>query len=178
MDLQDTAQLLGNFGEFFGSLAILITLVYLSVQVRSAQSASIAESISTLQASSLDLQRLLIENGELLVKAEAGSELSLEEVLTFQNLVQCVAQFHFLAWLRNKTLSSSSSRPPDAHCYSLANFLHQYPAARQEWERAEKSRIATQAIVGMATDFNPGWSSTVEEFIAKLDASHSERRNS
>jgi len=174
MDLQDTAQLLGNFGEFFGSLAILITLVYLSIQVRSAQSASMAESISTLQATSLDLQRLLIENRELLLKAETESELSLEEVLTFQDLVQCVAQFHFLAWLRNKTLS----RLPDVHCYSLATFLLQYPAARQEWERYRKSLKAGRATVGMATDPNPDWSSTVDEFIVKLDASHSERRNS
>ena len=34
MDHQAFAQLLGNYGEFVGSLAILITLVYLSIQVR------------------------------------------------------------------------------------------------------------------------------------------------
>lgn len=34
MDHQAFAQLLGNYGEFVGSLAILVTLVYLSMQVR------------------------------------------------------------------------------------------------------------------------------------------------
>jgi len=34
MDLMSIAQLLGNLGEFFGSLGVLATLVYLAIQVR------------------------------------------------------------------------------------------------------------------------------------------------
>jgi hypothetical protein len=34
MDIQATAQLLGNFGEFFGAIAVVATLAYLAVQIR------------------------------------------------------------------------------------------------------------------------------------------------
>ena len=34
MDLMSTAQLLGNFGEFFGAIAVFVTLAYLTIQVR------------------------------------------------------------------------------------------------------------------------------------------------
>ena len=34
MDLMSTAQLLGNFGEFVGAIAVVVTLAYLAVQVR------------------------------------------------------------------------------------------------------------------------------------------------
>ena len=34
MTLMETAQLLGNFGEFFGSIAVVGTLAYLAVQMR------------------------------------------------------------------------------------------------------------------------------------------------
>jgi hypothetical protein len=34
MDLQATAQLLGNFGEFFGAIAVVVTLIYLAGQLR------------------------------------------------------------------------------------------------------------------------------------------------
>ena len=34
MDIQDLAQLLGNFGEFFGAIAVVTTLAYLAVQIR------------------------------------------------------------------------------------------------------------------------------------------------
>jgi len=34
MDHQAFAQLLGNYGEFLGAVAVVVTLVYLSVQIR------------------------------------------------------------------------------------------------------------------------------------------------
>ena len=34
MDHQEIAQLLGNYGEFFGSIVLIATLIYLSVQIR------------------------------------------------------------------------------------------------------------------------------------------------
>ena len=34
MDLMSTAQLLGNFGEFVGAIAVVLTLVYLVFQIR------------------------------------------------------------------------------------------------------------------------------------------------
>ena len=34
MDLMSTAQLLGNFGEFFGAIAVVATLVYLAAQIK------------------------------------------------------------------------------------------------------------------------------------------------
>ena len=34
MNLMDTAQLLGNFGEFVGAIAVVATLIYLAIQIR------------------------------------------------------------------------------------------------------------------------------------------------
>ena len=34
MTLMESAQLLGNFGEFFGAIAVVVTLVYLATQIR------------------------------------------------------------------------------------------------------------------------------------------------
>lgn len=44
MDLQATAQLLGSFGEFFGAIAVFVTLAYLSIQVRHSKDATEANS--------------------------------------------------------------------------------------------------------------------------------------
>ncbi len=40
MDLMYTAQLLGNFGEFFGAIAVVVTLAYLAIQVRHSRAAT------------------------------------------------------------------------------------------------------------------------------------------
>ena len=34
MTLMEAAQLLGNFGEFFGAIAVVATLLYLATQIR------------------------------------------------------------------------------------------------------------------------------------------------
>jgi len=40
MDIQSAAQLLGNIGEFVGAVAVVVTLVYLAVQVRHSKEAT------------------------------------------------------------------------------------------------------------------------------------------
>ncbi len=40
MDLMSIAQLLGNFGEFVGAIAVVVTLVYLAVQVKQSKVAT------------------------------------------------------------------------------------------------------------------------------------------
>jgi hypothetical protein len=45
MDLMDTAQLLGNFGEFIGAIAVVATLVYIAVQVRHSREAMVENTI-------------------------------------------------------------------------------------------------------------------------------------
>jgi hypothetical protein len=50
MDLQATAQLLGNFGEFFGAIAVVVTLGYLAVQVRHGREATEANTKSLRSA--------------------------------------------------------------------------------------------------------------------------------
>ncbi len=44
MTLTDTAQLMGNFGEFFGSIAVVATLAYLVVQIKQSGRATIFSS--------------------------------------------------------------------------------------------------------------------------------------
>ena len=46
MDLMDVAQLLGNFGEFIGAIAVVVTLFYLAVQVRHSKEATEANTHS------------------------------------------------------------------------------------------------------------------------------------
>ena len=47
MDHQALAQLLGNYGEFIGAIAVVATLAYLAVQIRQSNKLESAESIRT-----------------------------------------------------------------------------------------------------------------------------------
>ena len=48
MTLMETAQLLGNFGEFFGAVAVVATLAYLAVQIRQNNVLAKAETVNDI----------------------------------------------------------------------------------------------------------------------------------
>lgn len=50
MNLMDMSQMLGNFGEFFGAIAVVATLFYLAVQVRHGRDATEANTRETRAA--------------------------------------------------------------------------------------------------------------------------------
>lgn len=50
MDLVSTAQLLGNFGEFFGSIAVVVTLIFLTFQMRQNTTETRNSSIQSIHA--------------------------------------------------------------------------------------------------------------------------------
>ena len=74
MPALETAQLLGNVGEFLGSIAVLITLVYLAIQTRHAraaheasiqwQRANASRELATIWATSPEAVELLAEFGQ------------------------------------------------------------------------------------------------------------------
>jgi hypothetical protein len=74
MPSPETAQLLGNLGEFLGSIAVLVTLIYLAIQTRHAraaneaniqwQRANASRDLATMWATSPQAVELLAEFGQ------------------------------------------------------------------------------------------------------------------
>ena len=64
MDIQATAQLLGNFGEFFGAIAVLATLGYLVVQVKQNNKLLTATIYDSALDGYVDQNRVILESAE------------------------------------------------------------------------------------------------------------------
>jgi hypothetical protein len=89
MDHQAFAQLLGNYGEFVGSLAILITLVYLSIQVRQARAQQQVNDRQTREFAIRDYHLNLANSDGLATALARAREAVGEEPRGFvQNLVE------------------------------------------------------------------------------------------
>ena len=54
MTLMEWSQLLGNFGEFFGAIAVVATLIFLSVQVRHSKQATEANTMIHIASTTSD----------------------------------------------------------------------------------------------------------------------------
>ncbi len=67
MSLMESAQLLGNFGEFVGAIAVVVTLAYLSVQVRQHSEAVRSSTRSDIARGQMDANYVLAQNPELVL---------------------------------------------------------------------------------------------------------------
>ena len=79
MDL--TIEELGSIGEFISSIVVLITLIYLAVQVRQTRNATIA---STMQTNRVQFQNIMLANRDsliapIIIKADNNEALTQEE---------------------------------------------------------------------------------------------------
>ena len=72
MDHQVFAQLLGNYGEFIGSIAVLVTLVYLAIQIR--QNTRAMESTRRHELARMDQDGLIAFAGHAAVLSKINSE--------------------------------------------------------------------------------------------------------
>ena len=87
MDHLTFAQLLGNYGEFFGSIAVVATLVYLARQVRESSKLSRMQLNTSGLESFARFRQMQNENVEVVAKMENGTELSASENIIASNIV-------------------------------------------------------------------------------------------
>ena len=89
MTLMETAQLLGNFGEFFGAIAVVVTLIYIAYQLRQ-NTQSIERTEMRAGMEQYDRWRAAIQNpetAEMWLKGLADELTSRSERLSFEHLL-------------------------------------------------------------------------------------------
>jgi hypothetical protein len=144
MDHQAFAQLLGNYGEFVGAIAVVVTLFYLAVQVRHSKDATEANTRSLDQSRELalieagfnfaqsrrDLQNTIIENADIWTRGNSGESLDRVEAEIYSELV--LKKWDIAFW----TDFALNRLQPVQHVgkHDFAAFLHRYPCARTTWE--------------------------------------------
>ena len=72
MDHQTFAQMLGNYGEFFGAVAVVITLGYLAVQVRQSNQATRTNSQQAVFTNFYGLTADLVNDNETIGTIRKG----------------------------------------------------------------------------------------------------------
>ena len=150
MDLMDVAQLLGNFGEFFGAIAVVATLGYLAVQVRQNTRSVRAATYQAFSESYGDFRTLLVKDerlGALFGKGlRSRSELSTSERFQFDSLMMNftrVAEVNF-----DHEIKGLVDEPFYRGWRDEAVEIWRLPGAREWW--SENSRFFN-------ADFRASW---------------------
>ena len=155
MDHQTFAQLLGNYGEFIGSIAVLATLAYLAAQVRNSNKYEAAKHID-VHMDRIRERLLVVAQNEDLARidriAHEGGSLDEDEKWRWRALTM----HHILcmrdAWMRADSLGGLPGRPPHFYLDLLADLIKQRPAMREVWDTESPD--------------NPAWS---DEFVSYVN---------
>ena len=141
MDLMDVAQLLGNFGEFFGAIAVVATLGYLAVQVRQNTRSVRAANYQAFSESYGDFRTLLVKDEPLGALWRKGlrsrSELSESERFQCDGLMMNwtrAAELHFY-----QAIKGLVDEPFYRGWREEAMGIWRMPGAREWW--SENSRF-------------------------------------
>ena len=124
MEHQAFAQLLGNYGEFVGALAVVATLIYFSLQIRGMREGAYLQAIASTQNQETELNKLGAAHADTIVKANAGQELSDTERYKLMNVYRAHAGYAFHYHL----LEMQSDSPRHIRAMTFAKILRENPA--------------------------------------------------
>jgi len=137
MSLMDTAQLLGNLGEFLGSIVVVATLIYLAIQVRQNTQSTRVETIHEISSGFNNIYDLLASNRELTDIYHRGSfnyqALDETEKLRFTFVVVRMFRIEFEQFLQWR-----EGAVDDDHWRSLSSIFEdamQLPGFQEVWTR-------------------------------------------
>jgi hypothetical protein len=158
MDHQTFAQLLGNYGEFISSFAVLATLVILVVQVRGARSEISFQMVR-------ELKRHNNEDIQLPLKDPRTLDVHIEAQRAFNNLHERDKIF-WIVWLYSWITQSEDSWLAGRHGIIKHELINEQLEGVAMVLRSDGGRIVWPRI---KIFFDPDYAAEVERVIAKDD---------
>ena len=133
MDHLTFAELLGNYGEFVGAIAVVLTLLYLAVQISHSSRVGRATVQQSIFDSHADAFQMLIVNPELLELAQdfmEGKEIQSSDKGRLQNLIMYMLDSHQNYFVQNQ-LGLLDDNSLNANWPKLLAWVGNAPG--QEW---------------------------------------------
>lgn len=142
-----TIQDLGSIGEFISSIAVLVTLLYLAVQVRQTRNATVA---STMLANRMQFQNIMIANRDsliapIIVKADKGEALSDEEEYRLSNHINLQWNLLFSEYIQLQIGYTEGWAPSDKP--ALKRIFSRYGGRASNWWENTGREIYPDAFV-------------------------------
>jgi len=158
MDHQAFAQLLGNYGEFVGAIAVVVTLVYLAVQVRQSKAATEVNTIALQASSTHALEAIYFqslenfsssaENASLIARGNKDYVSLSEEESFHYGLLQynhcSVVEIIYFQYKRGLINRETAQRAMHA-----IQFYRQQPGFSQYWNTALKHLLQPEFVAAV-----------------------------
>jgi len=167
MDLMDTAQLLGNFGEFVGAIAVVVTLMYVALQIRQStramdgnRKAVVAQSGREIDLFMAHFHLELARDPELkrIALASLDEEIDLSNRSKMEEYeTYCLAQAlmqPLQASYRHAQLDVSQEHQQQYHLGVAKGNLVEFPAWQHFWENQREELLLEPGFIEAVDNYS------------------------
>ena len=161
---------LGAIGELLGGIAVLVTLVYLAVQLKKNGEIANADAYASSQTVSLQSEMMLINLAPLLIKLKNNESLTEAELFQIDRAIEARHNMAFLSYARNKALKQGSH---ELAVDQFAVFLLDNPHIHERWERYRWKMIERRRVLGIGTrvtSLGAEWAGILDNYLEILTA--------
>ena len=158
-----------SIAELIGILSIVVSLIYLNLQMRQSEKIAMAEHYSANNSATIELQAFLSQNADVWVRGKTDEPLSPAESAIFENLVREVGDSAVYRFLTMREMYGDDVAFKGPAVSGFASFLFDNPGARRVWEEREKRIIKNRTILNPDADDLSWWKDTIQGHLEKLD---------
>ena len=159
---------IGAVAELVGSLAVVLTLLYLVVQLKQSSKIAVAESERQLISTWDDaLQEIISNNAEMLPAMKDLSSLEENDFNTSISRMARLVQAHHIVWRMSKL--GQVSVDTLASTDQTMGMLLATPGGRAYWEQSQSFWPHAEHVEEVISNFDgPSWIDFFEEFKRNL----------
>jgi len=125
-----TSEKLHDWLQLVGMVAIVVSLIFVGLQLRQSEHAALAELSHNSVAVGVEISALMAEHSDVWLRACAGEELSTPEQLIANSIYFRYIQENFNSWVRNSS-TDIGLMPPTFFTDAAAANIHRYPGFRR-----------------------------------------------
>lgn len=153
--------------ELVGIVAIVGSLVFVGIQLRQEQKIALAEINQSAVESYIGIDAFIAEHAAVLVRSNAGEQLTDEEALVMNRLVHSLhIKFRIESGMRS-SLGDTDRMAPKL----LAMFLHDNPGARRVWLELSENEEGQYALISGGSPYISGFRAEILDALNKLENS-------
>ena len=126
--------------ELVGIGAIVVSLVFVALQLKQSQDIAIAELRQARQSSNVELSSLIAAHSDIWLRGNAGAKLTANDQKVYAQLIEAQHWSHWTGWSRANRFGQDI--PRRIAIADFAGFLYQNPGALAAWNAYIENREA------------------------------------
>ena len=151
--------------ELVGITAIVVSLIFLGLQLKQTQDIAVSEISASHHASRIELSISIADHSDVWSRGNSGEDLDHAQLVTYSSLLDGLSEQYRIQWRHNLLFGRETTVTREM---DFAAFLHRNPGARKVWIALRDEHYASSRLLD--ADFESRlFSSLVVDALKKLD---------